>query len=192
MRQAEQTLREYVLPAHVYSMACFNDYPLLHWIIRQGEAGNPLLAALVEKKINLNLLDKYNQTPLHLAAAYGNVEAVHLLLRAGALADEYDWEYCTPLHRAVIRKHAEVIKVLLDAGVDINKSGPCGNQSALHIAAAQGGLDAIQLLLQRGSDTDLRETVYGMTPIECAIDEGHSEIGKVLEAWQSKRTARAS
>ncbi|MBF8296406.1 MAG: Ankyrin, partial [Bacteroidetes bacterium] len=62
-------------------------------------------------------------TPLHLAAFFGRVNIVHLLLGRGAAlnAVSHTDERVTPLHSALANPHnAALAQVLIDAGADIS------------------------------------------------------------------------
>ena len=68
-------------------------------------------------------------TPLHLAAATGQLEAAKLLLEKGAeieakAADEYKG---TPLHWAAFVARLDAVKFLIDAGANVNAKDQKGN-----------------------------------------------------------------
>jgi uncharacterized protein len=92
-------------------------------------------------------------TPLHLAAFFGQADAVRLLLARGATVDRNGtgWMTGTPLHAAASGSHAGVVRMLLDAGADPNNRQRHG-YTPLHSAAANGDLESIELLLEAGAD----------------------------------------
>jgi ankyrin repeat protein len=138
-------------------------------------------------------------TPLFVAAAYLEVEIVRMLLTAGAdhrlaLADG-----STPLLAAagasvekearpsdlvrwnivdndtpqVPRDEADVlaaIRLLLDAGADVNHASEAGD-TALHAAAASGLTRLIQLLADRGAKLDAANKA-GQTPLDLTAPRG--------------------
>ena len=68
--------------------------------------------------------------------------------------------------------HADVVKVLLDAGEDPNRLNPDGfhaHSTPLHQAIAAGRENVVKLLLDRGARTDIRDTVYGGNAMGWAI-----------------------
>ena len=107
-----------------------------------------------------------------------------MLINAGAdqrLRDAYGW---TPLMRAAHNGRLQVVRVLLDApGADLDAYQVSG-ASVLHIAAASGETDIVELLVARGADraaTDNR----GNTAAETAMAGGHVEIAEYLQALSS-------
>jgi ankyrin repeat protein len=92
-------------------------------------------------------------TPLHLAAFFGQADAVRLLLARGATADRNGtgWMTGTPLHAAASGSHASVVRLLLEAGADPNNRQRHG-YTPLHSAAANGDLESVELLLDSGAD----------------------------------------
>ena len=154
--------------------------------------GTPLMFAVLggDETIVALLLDagarheaqaKLGWTALALAAVKGYVQVVDVLLDAGAdqrICDAYGW---TPLMRAVDIGRLEVARMLLDApGVDLSAQQESG-ATALHIAAATGDDDIVQLLVERGADRSMTDS-HGNTPAAIATASGHVKIAKYLES----------
>ena len=59
-------------------------------------------------------------TPLHGAVEYGHVEAIRVLLKAGADVHAQGQNGFTPLHVAAAKGHVEAVRALLKAGADVN------------------------------------------------------------------------
>lgn len=60
------------------------------------------------------------ETPLDLAALYGRLEVVKMLLNAHPNLLSCNTKKHTPLHLAARNGHKAVVRVLLDAGMDSN------------------------------------------------------------------------
>ena len=73
---------------------------------------------LSEGQANINLQDSEGITALHWACSAGNIEAIHLLISAGANVNmmEVDGERLTPLDYAIIGGHREVAQLLIENG----------------------------------------------------------------------------
>ncbi|KXZ54426.1 hypothetical protein GPECTOR_5g8 [Gonium pectorale] len=85
---------------------------------------------LVEGGVEVDLANEFGQTALHVAALWGNVEAVQALLDLGADASVPNSRGQTPLHFAASAKRdpLAVCRVLLDAGADPEAVDMMGRQ----------------------------------------------------------------
>jgi ankyrin repeat protein len=99
------------------------------------------------------------QTPLTVAAQFGRIEIVRLLLAEGADPDLRDFggQGDTALSTAAWHGQLEVCRVLLDAGADPNirthpaAQGNTGNRTALDWALRANHPEAAELLRQYGA-----------------------------------------
>jgi ankyrin repeat protein len=79
--------------------------------------------------------------------------------------------------------HAEVVRLLLDAGEDpsrYNPDGYHGHSTPLHQAVWSDHLDVVRLLVERGARLDLRDKVYQGTPLGWANYGGRAAIAEYL------------
>jgi ankyrin repeat protein len=92
-------------------------------------------------------------TVLHLAAFFGQDNAVRLLLARGADPDARGtgWMTGTPLNAAASARHATVVALLLEAGADPD-AVQLGGWTPLHSAAHNGDARTVELLLAHGAD----------------------------------------
>src|SRR5437660_6716861 len=74
--------------------------------------------------------------------------------------------------------HIEVIKMVLDAGADINAVNDQQN-SALHLAALRGNDKVVQYLASRGAKLDVKNK-QGKTPAEVAPKRTADLIAKLM------------
>ena len=91
-------------------------------------------------------------TALHLAAFFGQDDAVRLLLGRGADPDAYGtgWMTGTPLNSAASAGHAATVDLLLEAGADPD-AVQRGGWTPLHSAAHNGDARTVELLLAGGA-----------------------------------------
>ncbi|KAK5996208.1 putative ankyrin repeat protein [Cladobotryum mycophilum] len=140
---------------------------------------------------------KHTYTALTTAVSSGQTKLVRTLLQAGASADKLPsggFE-CTALQIATIRKDPEMIKVLLQAGAnvnaaieillqagaDVNVPADKDRETALQNAAQKGNLEVIKILLQAGADVNSPATRdFGETALQSVVRQENLEIIEVL------------
>ena len=119
-------------------------------------------------------------TALIMAAQDGHVEAVRLLLAAGANVNLQAQNGVTALIMAAQNGHADVIRLLLANGANVNMQRPNGG-TALMSAAYNGHADVIRLLLAAGANVDMQRS-DGVTALMSAAYNGHVEAVRLLLA----------
>ncbi|XP_071322075.1 caskin-2-like isoform X2 [Trachinotus anak] len=126
---------------------------------------------LLQHQSNPCLINKAKKTPLDLACEFGRVKVAQLLLSSnmvvalleGERKEPTDSAFTTPLHLAARNGHKDIIRLLLKAGIDINKTTKSG--TALHEASLYGKTDVVRLLLDAGVDVNIRNT-YNQTALD--------------------------
>ncbi len=145
--------------------------------------GNPrrLKTILGQSRARVNDPNPEGFTPLGLAAFFGRVEAVRVLLDHGADVNQKPPSRFanTALDAAVAGDHLEVARVLAEAGGDVNVRSE-RNYSSLHKAAAHGNADMVRLLLDHGADPNATRD-GGNTPLDDAREKGHAAIVDLLK-----------
>uniref|UniRef100_A0A8C8DMP6 BRCA1 associated RING domain 1 n=1 Tax=Oryzias sinensis TaxID=183150 RepID=A0A8C8DMP6_9TELE len=107
------------------------------------------------------------ETPLHLAAIKGDVEAVKELLDQGADPNQKDNAGWTPLHEACNLGHLTVVEVLATRGALLNTPG-YENDSPLHDAVRNGHSAIVKVLLQLGASQNVLN-LHGKRPADYAV-----------------------
>ena len=158
----------------------------LHLCARTGKP--EALRVLLTNGARVDTIENWRgQTPLMWAAAEGNVDAMKLLIEAGADVNARStiivWERqrseeprdkwlppggLTPLLFAARDGKTASAKVLLDAGADVNIVDP-DRHTALILALINGQLDVAALLIERGADVNMEDKV-GQTALYAAVD----------------------
>jgi ankyrin repeat protein len=153
----------------------------LTWAARQGDL--PVTKLLLANKAEPSRVTTTEWSPLDIAASWGHVEIIRVLLEGGTITDK---DRLSALVEASIQDDVEVIKLLLDSGVDI--SGSVNNGwTPLGAASRNGHLETVQLLLTRGANP-LVGNEHGWSPLDTAAANGHVEIVKILLIHESFKT----
>jgi ankyrin repeat protein len=100
--------------------------------------------------------------------ATNDTELIHILLEYKPLLDvnfEVWGNKTTPLKYAVGHRNIDVMKFLLDREADPDNNSTWENNTALHMAAAGGWLEEIELLLSYGASVDPMDACLRETPL---------------------------
>jgi hypothetical protein len=161
--------------------------------------------------------EEYVNPPLHNAGKQGNLPLTLLLIRHGAdvseraayilYEDDFETEIPevgpTPLHACARGSDpnvaAEIARVLLQAGAEVNKVEQSSGQTPLHAATQQpkGMLPFVKLLIECGADINARDK-GGQTPLHncanCDCDglEDALAIAKLLVEADAEADARSA
>ncbi|RLN95892.1 hypothetical protein BBJ28_00020145 [Nothophytophthora sp. Chile5] len=159
-----------------------NDLELLEFVLERDASLHspddgdvtPLTLALQERHYEAAALllafgcdvDHVNgalQTPLHVLATYGALDAVQWLLTRGADIEARDLSGNSPLHLAAAYCSLPVVAHLLAAGADVNAPN-ASEATPLHFAAPNGNCAVVETLLTFGADLEARDE-RGNTPL---------------------------
>jgi len=150
--------------------------------LESGRWGTPLDTAIVfgYPKAAQALVERGARVDrLPAAAGLGRVEDVRRLL-----PDASEEERHKAIAVAAQSGHIDVVKMLVDAGVDLNRYNPEGHHAhstPLHQAVAAGHLDMVKLLVERGARLDIQDTLFKGTPLGWARYCEKPEIAAYLE-----------
>ena len=156
-------------------------------LMAAAKSGNPeVVAALLDAEattgggaygggaIALNEVDPnakenwYGQTALMLAAAGNHTQAMQLLIDAGADLDAES-----------ARIDAPEIEPDRRQGGFVYARIPEGRLTALHFAAREGHVEAVQTLIDAGANLDAQDN-YDSTPVVMAVLNGHLGVAATL------------
>lgn len=120
-------------------------------------------------------------TPLMIAAALGQAQAVALLLTAGAdvLAVEPRMG-ATALHKAAQSGDADVLGLLLDHGAFVDQQSPVLGNTALMDAVLHKHVGAVRLLLSRRARTAIRNH-WQQSALDLAREDGLASLVTLIE-----------
>jgi uncharacterized protein len=127
--------------------------------------------------------DRNGWTPLHLAAHYGHLDVVELLLERGAdiHAKSSNTVEQMPIFLALGGRQYEMVEFLLEHGADVD-SRQKKDWSLLHQAAIHGDLRMARILLSHGAQVN-SQRMDGMTPFDLAKEKHHTEMCDLLSEY---------
>lgn len=136
------------------------------------------IRALLEKDRNLALAEYWYTPPLHYAVREGHLEAVKLLIEAGADPTyiRYGGEDLKVV--ATDRNHDAVAAFIAEA--QKQRMGSAMENHEIHGAVTQGELDRVRDLLQAEPELVNRRDAKGRTPLHLAANAGHEAIAELL------------
>ncbi|KAK7083896.1 hypothetical protein SK128_008567 [Halocaridina rubra] len=126
------------------------------------------ITTLIDNGGDVNVMIENEMTPLHYAAKYGNVNVMKLLVERGANIKAKAADNQEALHYAAIFGTEQGIRFLISKGADSNAQTKLLGLSALHIAVANGHVDASNALIENNAFLNIKDN-NGLTPLHMSI-----------------------
>ncbi len=194
--QARTDVTRVSAPTSLMQAAGQGDLARVQQLMNQGESVNAVsdsgtalteaaangkretMLALLRAGANPNLgVAEGQSSPLHHAAAAGDVPALRVLIAAGANLEHRDGEGLTPVAVAVRGGSLPTINALIQAGADIN--AVMDGRSLLMQAVELNSLLMAQILIRAGADVNFRSQT-GMTALTIARDRQLGDLEMLL------------
>ena len=119
------------------------------------------------------------QKELLLAAERGNVDTIIKVCSTFMVDVNFVRErHYSPLIKAAMKGHKDLVQLLLDRGAEPNMSNEYGS-APLHWAAQEGQKDVVQYLLDREAELNMANQL-GLTPLHYAAWIGHKVVVQLL------------
>jgi ankyrin repeat protein len=134
-----------------------------------------ILKYLIRSKANVNVKNKFNEIPLHMAI---NLKTVKLLLDNGSFKDIKDKSGETPLFYNVKSESFDVIKEIVKRGGNVNIVNN-DKVGLLHYASSLGNLNLVKFLIESKVNTKSKDS-QGDTSLHYACAYGYPEVVKEL------------
>jgi ankyrin repeat protein len=144
-----------------------------------------LKTILGQSRTRVNAPNPEGFTPLGLAAFFGHLDALKVLLENGADVNATSPSRFanTALDAAVAGDHPDVVKALLAAHGNPNVRSEA-NFTPLHKAAAHGNLEIVRMLVEAGADPKATRD-GGLRPIDDAQEKGHLVVVDFLKTRET-------
>ena len=172
----------------------------LHLAVTRGDL--TLCRKLLRRRQDVHAMDSNRDTALHVACLAGRQLIVADLVQLGAHIHEKNRDLMSPIQLSVVDEahgNGEVVRMLVEAGCDIDAK--CWDITPLMAAASAGHVWALEVLLELGADTMVRNG-YEMMALDYARCQDTAELihewmrgfllpdAEMLERQQASRNAR--
>ncbi|CAH0477926.1 unnamed protein product [Peronospora belbahrii] len=179
-----EDLRDILLadPTQIMALDKYGLTPL-HWTCDRGEAAAARL--LLQHGADVNAVEKrmFKRRPLHFAVLASSQATVLELLAYHADVLVVDYRGWAPIHGAAYSGDVGVLTALLDAGASATTQLTRRRETALHIAASRGNVEAVRLLVKRHLDdrslVEMKDD-EGFTASHVAVRNGFEAVACLL------------
>ncbi|XP_033118085.1 transient receptor potential cation channel subfamily A member 1 homolog isoform X1 [Anneissia japonica] len=144
-----------------------------HYEALQALLKHPRAKSLLEDS------DRYDNGPLHIAAKFGYLQIVKLLIENGADIDAKNEEEQTPAHLAALYGKYRTVKELVNHDPTVVDDEDEYSNTPLHLASQEGHFKVVQVLIAAGAEITARNQNQ-WTPLDCAASNGWRKTAEVL------------
>ena len=138
---------------------------------------------LENAKIDMNLLNCFNECPLISSCASNDIDCVKVLLEFNAYPHRRDYKGNNAIHVACEYGNIEIIQLLLNRGVLINCRNSVG-KTPLYVACVEKHLKCVMFLMQNGAYINIPDA-DGRTPLMACYD---TKIKQYLRKYIEKNS----
>ena len=126
-----------------------------------------------------NPADFHGITPLMLAAEYGHLNIIQLLMNLTENPNAPRNDGLTPIHCAAYAGCLEIVRLLMNSTTNPNAPNNDG-YTPIHHAATKGHLEIVRLLMTTTTIPNAPSNSTGLTPIHIAAMKGHINVIQLL------------
>ena len=98
----------------------------------------------------------------------GDLEKLKIKLEDGIDVNDRSGEYRYPIHKAVLLKDTNIVKLFLDYSADINIQEPLQGNTPINLAIFNKDFKMVNFLKENGANLNIKNS-WGMTSLEYAI-----------------------
>lgn len=146
----------------------------LHYSAALGRT--KMCRVLLDNGADPNYLNRFQQSPLHLAVKEDKLDCAEILIAYGANPYIHDLKGCLPHHYSI--RADEVKRILVEMELDPKVQNV--HLSSLHYMASVGKFEFVKYLLHRGANPN-KLNKSGCAPLHLAMFNGQIECVNLLE-----------
>lgn len=148
-----------------------------------GDGGSPSFHASLSEPVPRPAPARVHLSPVHVAAARGDIALLQVLVEAGADPGAKDARRRSPMHAACALGHAHAANWLYLAGADDSLGGPDERgRTPLHYAAAAGRADCVRFLLECAAPARALDG-QGRSAAQMADGNGHAAVAAMIREY---------
>ena len=155
--------------------------PLMHASF--NDSVNSVRQLLAHKDIKLEEKQITGETALLLAANFGSVKMLSLLIQAGADINAVDYAGNNALIHCITENQVSAAEILIDAGININFTDKMG-RTALIVAAQYNSYIIADKLIKKGADLSIKD-INKNTPFLVAAENNSVSTLELLAQTQT-------
>lgn len=161
---------------------------ILHQAAANGDTG--VINGLLMDKIDTDVLDKDQCTPLCLAIRQENYIAAETLIKNGADVNKGGGIFGSPLHLSIVRLNYTIVDALINEGADLNITDQYGN-SPIHLIMnifsknPKNCSIILDKLLKKGAKVNLLNDDK-WAPIHLAVRKGQDQAVRAIIDWNNR------
>ena len=164
-----------------YELMMIPPYKKTEMIIEEikkgGKANLNLVSDLITLGADLELIDKYDKTVLHVCASNNEPEILRMLIDAGADVNQKYNNGSTALHDCARLNYPEIARILIDAGADVNDQNNYDYTPLHYCTYPIDSIELTQMLIDAGADKTIPND-NGRLPYELADSQELKELLK--------------
>ncbi|WP_353278126.1 ankyrin repeat domain-containing protein [Wolbachia endosymbiont (group B) of Longitarsus flavicornis] len=143
-----------------------------------ADKSEALSQSILEDGKDIYAQDENGYTPLHHAAANGDVKNAKSLIDNGAGVNAQDKDGVTPLHHAAANGDVKNAKSLIDNGADVDARNR-DKHTPLHYAAVHGYVEIVKYLIDNRANVNAQDE-DGHIPLHFAVKYDNKELANLL------------
>jgi|GEM_PF-5580903 len=115
----------------------------------------------------------------------GDLEKLKIKLEDGIDVNDRSGEYRYPIHKAVLLKDINIVKLFLDYSADINIQEPLQGNTPINLAIFNKDFKMVNFLKENGANLEIKNS-WGMTSLEYATylknNMSFDDIDNIIES----------
>ncbi len=122
-----------------------------------------LLEFLIQNEADINIQDRRNNTPLHIALQNDNIDIAKILIENDADVSIENYDNISPFCLMLEKKYLDLVKLSILNGTDANLK--CQGEPIILDAIVSGQIDFLEFIIQNGADINVKDE-YGFMPLD--------------------------